>query len=134
VTIALDPSSGMSAPPHDRPQKRMLPGTSKWNKIEDRLFSCITMSWRGRPLTSHEVIVVAISATTTYAGLHVHAELDTGTYPSGVKISDGQMAALPLHRHDRHGDWNYTLRPEPQRQLPGHGRAAASAPAGRTPP
>ena len=89
------------------------PGTSKWNKIEHRLFSCITMNWRGRPLTSHEVIVAAISATTTHAGLRVHAELDTGTYPSGVKISDEQMAALPLHRHDWHGDWNYTLRPEP---------------------
>src|ERR1019366_1653376 len=88
-------------------------GGSKWNKIEHRLFSCITMNWRGRPLTSHEVIVAAISATTTRAGLRVRAELDTGTYPSGVKISDEQMAALPLHRHHWHGDWNYTLRPEP---------------------
>ena len=87
------------------------PGTSKWNKIEHRLFSHITMNWRGRPLTSHEVIVATIASTTTRAGLRVRAELDTGTYPAGVKISDEQMAALPLHRHDWHGDWNYTLHP-----------------------
>ncbi len=89
------------------------PGTSKWNKIEHRLFSHITMNWRGRPLTSHEVIVQTIAATTTRAGLRVRAELDTATYPPGVKISDEQMAALPLHRHDWHGDWNYTLHPRP---------------------
>jgi transposase len=89
------------------------PGTSKWNKIGHRLFSHITMNWRGRPLTSHEVIVAAISATTTGTGLAVRAELDTGTYPAGVKISDEQMAALPLRRHDWHGDWNYTLHPRP---------------------
>jgi transposase len=89
------------------------PGTSKWNKIEHRLFSHITMNWRGRPLTSHEVIVAAICATTTRTGLHVHAELDTGTYPTAVPVSDEQMAALPLHRHDWHGDWNYTLHPRP---------------------
>jgi hypothetical protein len=86
------------------------------------------MNWRGRPLTSHEVIVAAISATTTHAGLRVHAELDTGTYPSGVKISDEQMAALPLHRHDWHGDRNYTLRPEPPAPPPA---PAAGAPPGR---
>jgi len=89
------------------------PGTSKWNKIEHRLFSHITMNWRGRPLTSHDVIVSAIAATTTRAGLTVRAELDPGSYPEGVKVSDQQMAALPLDRHDWHGDWNYTLRPEP---------------------
>ena len=89
------------------------PGTSKWNKIEHRLFSAITMNWRGRPLTSHEVIVNTIAATTTTTGLRVHAELDTGLYPAGVKISGQQMAALPLDRHTWHGDWNYTLRPQP---------------------
>jgi transposase len=89
------------------------PGTSKWNKIEHRLFSHITMNWRGRPLTSHEVIVSAIAATTTRAGLRVHAELDTGAYPAGVRVSSEQMASLPLDRHGWHGDWNYTLRPEP---------------------
>jgi hypothetical protein len=87
------------------------PGTSKWNKIEHRLFSHITHNWRARPLTSHEVVVNTIAATTTRAGLRVHAELDTDTYPLGVTISDEQMAALPLHRHDWHGEWNYTLDP-----------------------
>ena len=90
-------------------KQRHWPGTSKWNKIEHRLFSHITMNWRGRPLTSHEVIVAAICATTTGTGLTVRAELDTGAYPAGVPVSDEQMAALPLHRHDWHGDWNYTL-------------------------
>jgi transposase len=89
------------------------PGTSKWNKIEHRLFSHITMNWRGRPLTSHQVIVNTIAATTTRTGLAVRAELDPGSYPTGVKVSDEQLAALPLDRHDWHGDWNYTLRPEP---------------------
>jgi hypothetical protein len=89
------------------------PGTSKWNKIEHRLFSHITMNWRGRPLTSHEVIVNTIAATTTRTGLTVRAGLDQGSYPDGIKVSDEQMAGLPLDRHDWHGDWNYTLRPEP---------------------
>ena len=89
------------------------PGTSKWNKIEHRLFAHITMNWRGRPLTSHEVIVSSIAATTTRTGLTVRAELDTRIYPPGAKISDEQMAALPLTRHDWHGDWNYTLHPRP---------------------
>lgn len=88
------------------------PGTSKWNKIEHRLFSHITLNWRGRPLTSHAVIVQIIAATTTRTGLTVHSELDTGTYPTGVTISNKQMTALPITRHDFHGDWNYTLHPE----------------------
>jgi hypothetical protein len=88
------------------------PGTSKWNKVEHRLFSHITMNWRGRPLTSHEVIVQTIAATTTRTGLRVRAELDASAYDTGVKVSDAQMDALPLARHDWHGDWNYTLRPE----------------------
>ncbi|WP_427018196.1 ISAzo13 family transposase [Pseudarthrobacter sp. P1] len=87
------------------------PGTSKWNSIEHRLFAQITMNWRGRPLVSHEVIVNTIAATTTRTGLRVHAELDTGRYPTGVAVSDQQMADLPITRHDWHGDWNYTLRP-----------------------
>jgi transposase len=94
------------------------PGTSKWNRIEHRLFSHITMNWRGRPLTSHEVIVNTIAATTTRTGLTVRAELDPGSYPAGVKVSDEQMAGLPLDRHDWHGDWNYTLRAEPPAQPP----------------
>jgi Rhodopirellula transposase DDE domain len=87
------------------------PGTSKWNKIEHRLFSHITMNWRGRPLTSHDVIVQSIAATTTRTGLRVHAALDTAGYDTGVQISDAQIAALPIARHRFHGDWNYTLRP-----------------------
>jgi hypothetical protein len=90
------------------------PGTSKWNKIEHRLFAHITMNWRGRPLTSHEVIVATIAATTTRTGLTVHAELDPGTYPAGLTVSDEQMTALALTRHSWHGDWNYTLHPRPQ--------------------
>jgi len=89
------------------------PGTSKWNKIEHRLFCHITMNWRGRPLTSHEVIVSSIAATTTATGLTVHAELDPGTYPTGIKISNAEMDTLPLARHHWHGDWNYTLHPAP---------------------
>jgi hypothetical protein len=87
------------------------PGTSKWNKIEHRLFSQISMNWRGRPLTSHEVVVELIAATTTRSGLKVHAELDEGVYPKGVRVSDEDLAALPLTRHTFHGEWNYTLSP-----------------------
>jgi transposase len=87
------------------------PGTSKWNRIEHRLFSAITMNWRGQPLTSHQVIVNSIAATTTATGLRVHAELDPGAYPTGIGITDAQIAALPLVRHRFHGDWNYTLAP-----------------------
>jgi hypothetical protein len=105
------------------------PGTSKWNKIEHRLFSAITMNWRGRPLASHEVIVSTIAATTTRTGLRVHAELGTSAYPAGVTISNAQMDALPLDRHDWHGDWNYTL--HPQAAAPA---AAAPAPAARPAP
>ena len=90
------------------------PGTSKWNKIEHRLFSHISMNWRGRPLTSHEVVVDLIGATTTRTGPQVHAELDPGSYETKVKIGDEQMAAIALDRHDFHGEWNYTLHPEPR--------------------
>jgi transposase len=93
------------------------PGTSKWNKIEHRLFSQISMNWRGRPLTSHEVIVQTIAATTTRTGLTVAAELDPGHYPKGIKIPDRQMKDLEqqaLRRHQFHGEWNYDL-------IPAHG-------------
>jgi hypothetical protein len=89
------------------------PGTSKWNKIEHRLFAFITKNWRGKPLVSHRTIVQLIGATTTQKGLAVHAELDTNSYPAGIKVSDAEMATLAIHRHDFHGDWNYTLRPRP---------------------
>ena len=88
------------------------PGTSKWNKIEHRLFSAITLNWRGRPLTSHEVVVQTIAATRTRGGLRVEAALDTGDYPTGVAISKERMAALPLERHVTRGAWNYTLHPQ----------------------
>ncbi len=92
----------------------MPPGTSKWNKIEHRLFSHISLNWRGRPLTSHDVIVNSIAATTTRTGLKVHAELDLGTYDTGIKVTDSDIEALPMHRHRFHGDWNYTLHPHPR--------------------
>jgi len=85
------------------------PGTSKWNKIEHRLFSHISMNWRGRPLVSHEVIVELIGSTTTQSGLRVEAQLDTGTYPTRVEVSDEQMAEIRLQRHRFHGEWNYSI-------------------------
>jgi transposase len=89
------------------------PGTSKWNKIEHRLFSAITSNWRGRPLTSHEVIIDLIGATTTKTGLTVHAEADNNSYPRGIKISDAQMLAIkPQFQPDKfHGEWNYACKP-----------------------
>jgi len=87
------------------------PGTSKWNKVEHRLFSAISMNWRGRPLTSHQVMVELIAATTTTTGLKVRAQLDQGYYPTGIKITSKQLAAIPLTRHEFHGDWNYTILP-----------------------
>ena len=88
------------------------PGTSKWNKIEHRLFSFITINWRGKPLRSYRTIVQLISATTTDTGLKVRAELDENKYPKGVKVSDLQMATVNLTRHSFHGDWNYTVSPQ----------------------
>jgi DDE family transposase len=87
------------------------PGTSKWNRIQHRLFSAISMNWRGRPPISHEVIVELIGATTTHTGLRVRAELDRGRYPLGVKVRDQELATVPLVRHEFHGEWNYTIRP-----------------------
>jgi hypothetical protein len=90
------------------------PGTSKWNKIEHRLFSQITANWRGRPLTSREVVVELITATRTAAGLVVRAALDEGRYPTGVKVTDEQLQRVNLHRADFHGEWNYTIKPSPR--------------------
>jgi hypothetical protein len=87
------------------------PGTSKWNKIEHRLFSAISTNWRGQPLTSHEVVVNLIGATTTRTGLKVKAKLDRRSYPKGVKYTKKDVAALPIEAHDFHGEWNYTVRP-----------------------
>ena len=87
------------------------PGTSKWNKIEHKLFSFITMNWRGRPLTTYRTIIELISATTTASGLRVQAGRDMNWYEKGRKISDTDLAAIPLTGHDWHPDWNYTLHP-----------------------
>ena len=87
------------------------PGTSKWNKIEHRLFSFITMNWRGKPLRSYRTIVQLIAATVTDTGLKVRAELDERKYPKGLKVSDAQLAAVNISRHSFHGDWNYTISP-----------------------
>src|SRR5437870_6549306 len=93
------------------------PGTSKWNKIEPRLFSFISQNWRAKPLVSYRVIpgsspgTELISATTTKTGLTVRCELDTGLYPSGVVVSDADMAAINLKRAEFHGEWNYTISP-----------------------
>jgi len=89
------------------------PGTSKWNKIEHRLFSFISQNWRGKPLVSHQVIVNLIAATTTKTGLQVRAEIDPGKYPKGVKVSDKEIAAIRLERDEFHGEWNYTIVPRP---------------------
>jgi transposase len=87
------------------------PGTSKWNKIEHRLFSHIAMNWRGKPLVSLAVIVSLIGSTKTTRGLHVRSEIDRGSYATGAKVSDEQMAGLHLERHSFHGEWNYTIIP-----------------------
>ena len=87
------------------------PGTSKWNKIEHRLFSYISLNWRGQPLVSHEVIVNLIAATTTRKGVKVRAQLDTNPYPKGIKVSDDEFASIRLIRDDFHGEWNYTIEP-----------------------
>jgi hypothetical protein len=94
------------------------PGTSKWNKIEHRLFSFITKNWRGRTLTSYRTIVELVSATKTSTGLKVLAEWDQGAYPTGVKITDEDLAGIHIRPHDWHGEWNYTISPVPtQRSL-----------------
>lgn len=89
----------------------MPPGTSKWNKIEHRLFSFISMNWRGKPLTTYRTVVELIASTTTRTGLRVQADLDQGYYPTGEKISERAFKALPVTRHDWHGEWNYTIHP-----------------------
>jgi hypothetical protein len=89
----------------------MPPGTSKWNKIEHRLFSFISMNWRGKPLTTYRTVVELIAATTTATGLRVQAALDEGYYPTGQTISDSDFNALPVTGHEWHANWNYTIRP-----------------------
>lgn len=93
------------------------PGTSKWNKIEHRMFCHITQNWRGRPLVSHEVIVNLIASTATRTGLKIRAELDPAIYPTGIKVSDEELAAVNLERNKFHGDWNYTILPSPKKNI-----------------
>ena len=88
------------------------PGTSKWNKVEHRLFSHITMNWRGHPLASHEAVVELIAATTTRASLTVKAELDRNLYPKGIKISNAELAVVGVTGHKFHGEWNYDIQPK----------------------
>jgi hypothetical protein len=87
------------------------PGTSKWNKVEHRLFSFMSLNWRGKPLESHEVIINLIAATTTSTGLKVYAQLDKRPYPTKIEVTDEQLAAVNIARHSFHGDWNYTISP-----------------------
>ena len=87
------------------------PGTSKWNKIEHRLFSFITQNWRGKPLITHQVIVNLIAATTTKTGLVVRSRIDDRPYPKGRRVSDAQLALVHLDPHVFHGEWNYTIHP-----------------------
>ena len=87
------------------------PGTSKWNKIEHRLFSHISMNWRGKPLYSHEVIVNLIASTTTGTGLKIEAELDANVYPTGIQVTDEELSRVRIQRAEFHGEWNYTILP-----------------------
>jgi uncharacterized membrane protein len=87
------------------------PGTSKWNKIEHRMFCHITQNWRGKPLVSHEVMVNLIGSTTTRKGLKIRAEMDENEYQTGIKISDKEMAELKIKKEDFHGEWNYKIYP-----------------------
>jgi hypothetical protein len=93
------------------------PGTSKWNKIEHRMFCHITHHWRGRPLVSREVVVNPIGSTTTEAGLYLQSQLDENTYAAGLKVSDQALAQLAIERDEFHGEWNYRLMPREQPQM-----------------
>lgn len=90
------------------------PGTSKWNRIEHRMFSFITKNWRGRPLTSYRTVVELIAATTTQSGLRIAAEWDQGEYPTGIKVSDAELGQVPIAPHKWHGEWNYDILPHPR--------------------
>jgi hypothetical protein len=101
----------------DRVEHRGEPfaaGTSKWNKIEHRLFAFITMNWRGKPLVSHQVIIQLIGATTTETGLKVCCEIDANRYPKGVKVTDLKMRAIDITRDEFHGEWNHSISPNQQ--------------------
>jgi hypothetical protein len=101
------------------------PGTSKWNKIEHRLFSHIAMNWRGTPLVSLATIVRLIASTRSRSGLRVRSEIGRHGYPDGVTVPDAQMARVQITRHEFHGDWNYTIEPTPKSPSPDHQPVAA---------
>jgi hypothetical protein len=107
---AMEASTETRAGSHHLP-----PGTSKWNKIEHRLFSFITQNWRAKPLVSYRVIVDLIAATTTQTWLKVLCELDNKSYPKGIVVSNEEMASLNIKRADFHGEWNYTIAPSTNR-------------------
>ena len=111
--VARSKNSSQSCWPtaSQRPSGLNAPGTSKWNKIEHRVFCHITRNWRGVPLETLEVVVESIGATTTATGLEVHAWLDEGTYETGRKVSDEELAACQIKPHRYHGDWNYEIHP-----------------------
>ena len=88
------------------------PGTSKWNKIEHRMFCHITQNWRGRPLTSRAVVVNLIGSTRTSTGLEIHSELDENEYPTGMKVTDEQLGGVRMKKNRFHGEWNYTILPK----------------------
>ena len=124
ITAAGGGSNGSRVRPWKRELQRMAdeteleiavchfpPGTSKWNKIEHRLFSFVSQNWRGKPLVSHEVIVNLIAATTTKTGLKITCELDRNVYPLGTKISKTEIEEIHLQRDAFHGEWNYTISP-----------------------
>jgi DDE family transposase len=90
------------------------PGTSKWNRIEHRMFAYISQNWRGKPLVSHQVIIQLIAATSTDAGLTVTCDIDRSLYPRGIKVSKAEMADINIEPHSFHGEWNYTIRPNQQ--------------------
>jgi len=87
------------------------PGTSKWNRIEHRLFSFVSINWRGKPLTSYQAVINLITNTTTSTGLKIYARLDENTYPTKIKVTNTELNAVNIERHQFHGDWNYTIHP-----------------------
>jgi Rhodopirellula transposase DDE domain len=95
------------------PSRARSPGTSKWNKIEHKLFSFITQNWRGKPLVTYQTIVRLIAATTTRTDLNVKCEIDPASYPAGVKVTDAEMAAINVTSHEFRGEWNYSIAPKP---------------------
>ena len=96
--------------------RHLPPATSKWNKIEHRMFSFISKNWRGRPLLTHATVVSLIAATKTSTGLKIRCQLDKRNYVTGIKVSDEQMAKIKIEHDDFHGEWNYTIRPRATRK------------------